>query len=115
MAQLLSVWSGLEPRRKAIVVASAVAVFVAVLMLSRLAAQPGMTLLYAGLDSAQAGEVVTALDQRGVRYDVRGSSIYVEESRRDELRMTLASEGLPSNSGAGYELLDTLSGFGTTS
>jgi flagellar M-ring protein FliF len=29
--------------------------------------------------------------------------------------MTLASEGLPSNSSQGYELLDSLSGFGTTS
>ena len=29
--------------------------------------------------------------------------------------MTLAAEGLPANSGTGYELLDSLSGFGTTS
>ena len=35
-------------------------------------------------------------------------------AQRDSLRMTLAAEGLPANSGAGYELLDGLSGFGTT-
>lgn len=34
---------------------------------------------------------------------------------RDELRMTLASEGLPANGARGYELLDNLNGFGTTS
>ena len=46
---------------------------------------------------------------------LRGGSIYVPASNRDELRMTLASEGLPTNGGKGYELLDSLSGFGTTS
>lgn len=34
---------------------------------------------------------------------------------RDELRLTLASEGLPANGSRGYELLDSLTGFGTTS
>ena len=58
---------------------------------------------------------LAALDQRGARYEVRGQAIYVEAPRRDELRMDLASEGLPANSGTGYELLDSLSGFGTTS
>ena len=62
-----------------------------------------------------AGDVVRALEQRGATFDVRGGSIFVDSSQRDELRMTLASEGLPANSTSGYELLDSLSGFGTTS
>ena len=74
-----------------------------------------MSLLYAGLDNGAAGEVITALDQRGIAYDVRGTSIFVPSIDRDSLRMTLASEGLPANSSQGYELLDSLSGFGTTS
>ncbi len=74
-----------------------------------------MQLLYAGLESGSAGDVVRSLDQRGTQYEVRGGSIYVPSNERDELRMTLASEGLPANGGKGYELLDSLSGFGTTS
>ncbi len=74
-----------------------------------------MTLLYAGLESGAAGDIVRALDQRGVAYEIRGGSIYVPGTQRDELRMTLASEGLPANGNRGYELLDSLSGFGTTS
>ena len=80
-----------------------------------MAGTPGMGLLYAGLDSSAAGEIVAALDQRGVVYDVRGDSIYVDATQRDSLRMTLATEGLPASGAAGYELLDGLSGFGTTS
>jgi flagellar M-ring protein FliF len=84
-------------------------------MMSRAASTPNMSLLYAGLESSSAGEVVATLEQRGVRYEVRGDTIFVETSQRDQLRMTLASAGLPTNSGQGYELLDSLSGFGTTS
>jgi flagellar M-ring protein FliF len=97
------------------VLVSTVAMFAAILALSQMATAPGMALLYAGMEPEAAGDVVTALEQRNVQYEARGDSIYVESSRRDELRMTLAAEGLPASSAKGYELLDSLSGFGTTS
>jgi flagellar M-ring protein FliF len=101
-------------RRRVVIVVATVAMFAAVLGLSRMAASPGMALLYSGLDPAAAGEVVAALEQRGVAYEVQGGAIQVPEAQRDELRMTLAAEGLPAAGAAGYELLDQLSGFGTT-
>ena len=115
MQQLVNVWIGLDVRRQVTVVVATVAVFLAVLAMSRIASAPSMTLLYAGLESGAAGDVVRALEQRGVVYEVRGGSIFVDSNNRDELRLTLASEGLPANSNSGYELLDSLSGFGTTS
>jgi len=110
----VTVWNALDIRRRIIVGLATVAVVAAILGLARIAATPNMALLYANLESGQAGEVVSALEQRGVAYEVRGNSIFVDSSKRDELRMTLASEGLPSNTTHGYELLDNLSGFGTT-
>lgn len=115
MQQLFDLWSSLDMRRRIIVALATLAMFAAVLTLGRMAAAPSMGLLYSGLENASAGEVVRALEQRGVAYEIRGDSIFVEADRRDELRMTLASEGLPSTTGRGYELLDSLSGFGTTS
>jgi len=115
VGNLDSVWSNLEMRRRIIVVGATAAVFAAVLMMARGAASSDMALLYAGLDNATAGDVVSALDQQGIEYDVSGGSIFVPSIDRDRLRMTLASQGLPANSSQGYELLDTLSGFGTTS
>lgn len=113
--QIFSVWTTLDARRRIIVVAATIAMFLAVFGLSRMASQPSLSLLYAGLDPSAAGEVVAALDQQGVTYDVRAGAIFVEAAQRDALRMTLAAEGLPSTSGQGYELLDNLTGFGTTS
>ncbi len=115
LQNLMDTWNGLDARRKLTVLVATLAVFAAVLVLSRMATAPGMALLYAGLEPSAAGEVVTSLDQRGVAYEIRGGAIYVDSARRDELRMTLASEGLPANGGQGYEILDGLSGFGTTS
>lgn len=115
VSNLNSVWANLDGRRKFAVIGSTLAVFAAVLFLARSSTTTDMSLLYAGLDNSTAGGVVAALDQQGVPYDVRGGSIFVPSGQRDVLRMTLASEGLPANSAQGYELLDSLSGFGTTS
>lgn len=115
MPNLFSVWTALDARRRFVVVLATLAMFATVLFMAQLASKPSMSLLYSGLDAAASGEVVNALEQRGVSYDVRSGGIYVERAQRDQLRMTLASDGLPANGPAGYELLDTLSGFGTTS
>ncbi|MCK0139580.1 flagellar basal-body MS-ring/collar protein FliF [Aliiroseovarius sp. F47248L] len=115
MQQITSIWTSLDMRKRIIVLAATLAMFIAVIGLSRMATTSQLTLLYAGLESGAAGDVVKALEARGVVYEIRGGSIFVDTSQRDSLRMTLASEGLPANGGKGYELLDGLSGFGTTS
>lgn len=115
MTNLLNVWSTLGARRRLVVIGAAIAVFAAVLGLTRGAGVRDMALLYAGLDPGAAGGVITALDQRGVVYEVRGDAIWVTAADRDLLRLSLAGEGLPTSSSQGYELLDSLSGFGTTS
>ncbi|MEM7642814.1 MAG: flagellar basal-body MS-ring/collar protein FliF [Pseudomonadota bacterium] len=115
MDSISAFWNGQDKRRLAILGLATVAAFVAVLFLTRLATAPRMELLYANLDPAVAGEVVASLEGRGVVHDVRGGSIYVDGALRDALRLQLAGEGLPRDDGRGYELLDGLSGFGTTS
>lgn len=115
MQDPLSFWRSMSMARRLVLVGATAAVFAAILALGRLGGSSGMALLYAGLDSRAAGEVIAALDQTSARYEVRGDSIYVPELERDALRMQLAAQGLPVTGGQGYELLDGLSGFGTTS
>ncbi|KIN74583.1 flagellar basal-body MS-ring/collar protein FliF [Sulfitobacter guttiformis] len=115
MQQYLNVWTQLGIKRQLVVIAATGAMFFAILAMARMTTAPSMTLLYAGLESSAAGDVVRSLEQRGVAFDVRGGSIFVDSKQRDQLRLTLASEGLPANGNRGYELLDQLTGFGTTS
>ncbi|WP_438362906.1 flagellar basal-body MS-ring/collar protein FliF [Nioella halotolerans] len=115
MQQLIDLWGGMDIRRRALFAGGAAGVLTILVLLARLAGAPSYALLYSGLDPAAAGEIVSALETRGVAYEVRGDSIHVPENDRDALRMSLAGDGLPALGAAGYELLDSLSGFGTTS
>lgn len=115
MQNAAAIWSALSVRKKLVVIVATLGVFASVLALSRMAATPNMALLYSGLDAKQSGDVVQELEQRGTAYSIRGEAIFVPAAERDSLRMQLAANGVPMAGGAGYELLDGLSGFGTTS
>ncbi len=115
LEQVRTLWNTLTPGRRLVLGAVTIAVFAGVLALTRMAASPTLALLYGGLDARAAGDVVAALEARGVAYQVRGDSLFVPAGQRDELRMTLAAQSLPMTGNQGYELLDGLSGFGTTS
>lgn len=111
----MSAWTAIDLRKRIFVILATVTVFASVMLLAKGSASRDMALLFGGLDPVAAGEVVKSLDQSGATYEVRGNAIYVQSNMRDVLRMTLAGEGLPASGAQGYELLDTLSGFGTTS
>ncbi|MGB3407635.1 MAG: flagellar basal-body MS-ring/collar protein FliF [Jannaschia sp.] len=115
MENFAAYWQAQDKRRLAILAAATLVAFLSVFGLTRLATAPQMELLFARLDPAAAGEVVASLEARGVVHEVRGDAIYVDGKARDALRLQLAGEGLPRTDGTGYELLDGLSGFGTTS
>ncbi|MFZ5616648.1 MAG: flagellar basal-body MS-ring/collar protein FliF [Pseudomonadota bacterium] len=108
-------WRHLSTRNQVIAIATLAAVLAALLFLARAASVPRMTLLYAGLDAASSGEILEALEAMDVASEVRGDAIYVAENRRDSIRMSLARDGLPRQGQAGFELLDELNGFATTS
>jgi flagellar M-ring protein FliF len=76
--------------------------------------KPTMTLLYGGLEPSVAGEVIRQLDELRVPHEVQGDAILVPSAERDRVRMALAEMGLPRRGQAGYELLDQLGRFGTT-
>ncbi len=113
--QLLANWDGLDGRKKMIFAFAAIVAVLAMVGVARMASQPSLTLLYSGLDPAASGEVISALEQQNVVFDVRGNSIYVDSSLRDQVRLSLAADGLPAVGNVGYELLDAMTGFGTTS
>jgi flagellar M-ring protein FliF len=113
--KIQTIWEGLEPRQRIAAILAVAAIVATMFGISRVATAPDLALLYSGLDPSASGEVVSALEAEGVPFNVRGTSIYVERAERDRLRMDLAAQDLPAGGPAGYELLDTLSGFGTTS
>lgn len=115
MDNLKAMLASLSGRSRMAIGVATLLMFVAMVFMGRGGSSGPMSLLYSGLDSRASGEVIASLDAQGVPYEIRGNAIYVSASARDRLRMTLAGEGLPAMGEKGYELLDSLSGFGTTS
>jgi flagellar M-ring protein FliF len=110
-----SAWRRLSDRNKVVAIAAAVAIAISIAALTRAATTPRMALLYSGLDPAASGEILQSLEAMDVRSDVRGDAIYVPEDKRDATRMALARDGLPRQSQAGFEILDDLKSFATSS
>lgn len=115
MQGFVPVWRVLSPAKRVVLVIAVVATIFVFSVLARTASKPPMSLLYAGLDPQVSGDVLAALDRSSTPYEIRGEAIYVPSSKRDAVRMSLAAQGLPDKGQAGYELLDKLNGFSTTS
>ncbi len=112
---ILNVWLALPLQKRILSIASAIGTLALIFLLATMTMKPKMGLLYAGLDSATAGDVIARLDGLNVKYDVRGNAIYTDIGRRDALRLELAREGLPKQSIVGYELFDDMNSFAMSS
>lgn len=112
--QFVDAWRSLPVRGKAAAVGAFLVILLMLSLLGRAASTPSMALLYSGLDPSASGEILEALEAMDVPSDVRGDAIYVPETKRDATRMALARDGLPRQSQAGFEILDELSGFSTS-
>jgi len=95
-------------------------VFVAVMMLlsavTYFATRPDMTTLYAGMDPADAGQAIAALEGANIPVQAtnNGTALLVPKNMKDNARIVLAQKGLPATPGVGYELFDKADGFGLT-
>ncbi len=79
--------------------------------------QPNMELLYADLQTADAGAIAKKLDDLKIPYKVddTGTRILVPQDQVGRLRMQMAQAGLPSGGSVGYEIFDKGESFGATS
>lgn len=78
---------------------------------------PNMALLFGGLGSKDASEIVAKLEAQRVPYQLTGdgTQIMVPADQVLRVRMSLAEEGLPVGGSVGYEIFDQGEAFGTTS
>ncbi|MEJ2576679.1 MAG: flagellar basal-body MS-ring/collar protein FliF [Gammaproteobacteria bacterium] len=94
-------------------IAASVALGVAVVLWSQ---SPSYAPLYGSLADKDAAEVMDALQQSGVdfRVDETTGMLLVPSAKLQELRMQLASQGLPNGGALGFDVLQQDTGFGTS-
>jgi len=73
-------------------------------------------LLYSNLDLKEAGSITAALDQAGIKYEVKGdgSTILVPRDDVASTRLMLSGKGLPTAGSVGYEIFDEANALGQT-
>jgi flagellar M-ring protein FliF len=105
---LLALWGELGLNQRVSLIVASVAVIgglVAVVMWSR---RPDMQLLYGRMSEKDAAAVISHLQTLNIPHQVSagGSSVMVPSDQVYKLRMDLASKGLPSGDGVGFEIFD---------
>lgn len=106
-----------QPVTKQIIFLLAIAASIAlggyVLMWSQ---TPSYQVLFSGMEAQESSEVVTVLQQMNVNYklDPTTGAVMVPAAKIQELRLRLASEGLPRSAAQGMDMLNQDQGFGTS-
>jgi len=111
LSKLTSTWGGIAPRKRIVIVVSAVAVFGLLAMWTLVAGRPEYTVLYNRLEAADASSIVGVLEAQGTSFKLAdaGRTILVPAKDVHRLRLNLAGEGLPSLGTPGFELLESVS------
>ncbi|RLA88100.1 MAG: flagellar M-ring protein FliF [Deltaproteobacteria bacterium] len=95
--------------------AAAAAAILALVLLVMISSRTDYAVLFSNLTQEDAGAIIGKLKAQKVPYQVDGggTSIMVPKSQVYDLRLSLASEGLPQGGGVGFELFDKQT-LGTT-
>lgn len=110
LAQARAYWSGLGLARRVLIAMAAVGVVVAVGVVAYLSGTTYVP-VYRDLSPDEAGAMRTTLTAQNipVQLSTDGSAVLVPQERIAEARVVLASSGLPTRGGKGYELFDETS------
>lgn len=109
--QLLMLWRQLGLNQKVSVAVSTVGIMVAVVGVLYWSGQSKFELLYGRMEASDMSEAVNIIEAKGIPYKIEGggSSLYVPGDKVYALRMELATKGIPSGGGVGFEIFDETS------
>jgi len=105
---LVALWKELGLNQRVSLIVAALAVIgglIAVVLWSR---RPDMQLLYARMSEKDAAAVISHLQTLNIPHQITsgGTAVMVPSDHVYKLRMDLASKGLPSGDGVGFEIFD---------
>ncbi|MBJ6801283.1 flagellar basal-body MS-ring/collar protein FliF [Geomonas propionica] len=115
LKKLLEPFLAMSTGKRMVVAGVAVASLLAFAALITVANKTDYRPLFANLNSDDAGEIVKKLKEQKVPYQIAadGKAILVPSDKVYDLRLSMASDGLPQGGGVGYEIFDRKN-FGMT-
>lgn len=114
-AALGKLWSELSSAQRAMVLAFIAVAIVVGTFVAMIASKPRMAVLFSGLAGEDAGAITQKLNDEKVPYQLTGDggTIEVPADKVHDLRLKMATQGLPQGGSVGFELFDK-SNFGMT-
>ena len=111
--QLRTIWSQLGLNQRVTIAAATLAVLAGLAFLVFYSSRGSYSLLYGKLAEGEAAKVVAFLEESKVPYRMgpAGGAILVPSDKVHPMRMQLASKGIPTGDGVGFEIFDR-SNFG---
>jgi flagellar M-ring protein FliF len=105
---LLGILNKLNPKQKIMLGGGVLLTLALLAVLMFFLNEPNYATLYSGLSQEDAGKVVEHLNSSKILFklDDNGQTIKVPREKVYELRLTLASKGIPSSGVIGYEIFD---------
>jgi flagellar M-ring protein FliF len=102
--------ANVTPRGRIVLAGCALALVAIIFLGMQIAGRPSYSLVSTGMDPADTGKVAAALDEQGIKYELRnnGTALAVEKAQTAQARIALAGKGLGGGSGTqpGFELFD---------
>lgn len=103
-----ALWKELGINQRVSLVMAALAVVAGLVALAVWSHRPDYQLLYGRLSEKDAAAIISQLQAQNIPYKASsgGSNVYVPTDQVYRLRMELASKGIPSGDGVGFEIFD---------
>lgn len=99
----------LSDKQKVLLMVSIAAIFALLVTAGTLLRQADFRVLFSNINERDGGAIIAALEQMNVPYQFSdsGSAILVPGSRVHDVRLRLASQGLPRGGAVGFELMES--------
>lgn len=109
-------WGNISPKVKWTIIGSFFITFLLLLVFVFVGSKTDMTPLYTNLDPAETGEIKAAIEEQGILAEVSGDgkTISVPAEEVANLKVSLASEGIPKNGNVNYSIFSDNMGLGMT-
>ena len=113
MSEIINKIKNLPIKFKIIFLSLAIVSIAGLVMLFAWSRSPDYQILYSNLSENDIGLIIQKLKEMKVPYKIEHGNVLVPSENIYDLRLQLASQGLPQGGGIGFELFDETS-FGTT-
>jgi flagellar M-ring protein FliF len=108
IAELKKIWQDLSLSQRFVIGLATIAIVLFMSFVFMWSAKPDMQMLYGRLGPKDMSEVISTIEQMNIPYKIEGggASVFVPSDKVYALRMQLASKGVPSGEGVGFEIFD---------